>query len=666
MSVAKYERLRRSFLLRAKWFSELIDLQRVTEAARNPGVADALETLSDALAASHKKAEELHQDKRVLKTADLAPDVAASIESELQLLQERIESHDAHFARQSRGLSPAVQHLLRERCSDLGVAPRSLFVSVGEPGNFACSEPTFEQVQEKVPGTQVGPDKRILSITVPRIEGEHALWLPVPVGHELAHFFLTHVPPSKLKEIEAAIETNDEIASVRLPAVLQEGVVGPLAHVGRKLNSQRLASEWLHELICDAYAVRVFGVAGYAALAEFLESVGNKESTGEHFTHPPSYFRCRLMRRWSSIAEAGMSHREVELLESLADLEEEEDDDLFDWAAPILELLAHKVEDIWEATGAWTDGEYYCESASREKVESLIQRIGVGIPPIESDLEQYALEPANAAEIVNAAWLALRDGPIRESWHQLSDEDFAITVDRLALKAIEDAHFLAAWNAAPDAPASDMRSESPTPATSTGVLASGALRSRLASRGGERIILTPRLADPVGRSSIDVRLGSKFIVFDRASHPVFDALAPESPDPRTMQHRVTRRWGEPFYLHPNQLVLASVLEYLVMPRDLSAQVVTRSSYGRLGLITATAVQVHPGYRGCLTLELVNLGEVPIAIVPGQRIAQLMFFATEGGFPAEGVSKYDCPVGPEFSKVKEDTEAGVLQYLRSNS
>lgn len=92
-----------------------------------------------------------------------------------------------------------------------------------------------------------------------------------------------------------------------------------------------------------------------------------------------------------------------------------------------------------------------------------------------------------------------------------------------------------------------------------------------------------------------------------------------------MQSLIRKGWGESFYLHPGELVLAATLEYIVMPADLTAQVITRSSYGRLGLLSATAVQVHPDFHGCLTLELVNLGEMPLAITPGERVAQLMFF-----------------------------------------
>ena len=64
------------------------------------------------------------------------------------------------------------------------------------------------------------------------------------------------------------------------------------------------------------------------------------------------------------------------------------------------------------------------------------------------------------------------------------------------------------------------------------------------------------------------------------------------------------------------------------------------------------------------MELVNDGEVPIVLRPGMRIAQLVFFDTgkEADYrdpttkAVEGI-KYDCPTGPEFSKIHKDKETG---------
>lgn len=69
-------------------------------------------------------------------------------------------------------------------------------------------------------------------------------------------------------------------------------------------------------------------------------------------------------------------------------------------------------------------------------------------------------------------------------------------------------------------------------------------------------------------------------------------------------------------------MLAQTLEYIRLPSDLMAYVVGRSTWGRLGLIVATAVGIRPRFAGNLTFELRNLGETPLRLYPGQTIAQL--------------------------------------------
>src|SRR5262245_18868742 len=82
------------------------------------------------------------------------------------------------------------------------------------------------------------------------------------------------------------------------------------------------------------------------------------------------------------------------------------------------------------------------------------------------------------------------------------------------------------------------------------------------------------------------------------------------------------RFGDKYILHPGSFVFGVTLEWLRLPGDLAAYVIGRSSWGRRGLIIATATGVHPGFKGCLTLALTNVGEIPIAIKPGMETCQL--------------------------------------------
>lgn len=137
----------------------------------------------------------------------------------------------------------------------------------------------------------------------------------------------------------------------------------------------------------------------------------------------------------------------------------------------------------------------------------------------------------------------------------------------------------------------------------------------------ERLVVSPMLdVEQVGPSSIDLRLGTQFIAVQRHAELAIDPF-----DARSMTGReefINIPFGETFVLHPGHFVLGATLEYLCVPNDMAGQVLGRSSWGRLGLVVATAVVVQAGFRGCLTLELANEGSVPLLLRPGLRVAQL--------------------------------------------
>jgi dCTP deaminase len=68
---------------------------------------------------------------------------------------------------------------------------------------------------------------------------------------------------------------------------------------------------------------------------------------------------------------------------------------------------------------------------------------------------------------------------------------------------------------------------------------------------------------------------------------------------------------------------------------------------------ATATSVAPGFKGCITLELVNHGEVPIMLYPGTRVCQIAFRSTSGAASYEG--RYECPTGPQFPRLASDKD-----------
>ena len=74
----------------------------------------------------------------------------------------------------------------------------------------------------------------------------------------------------------------------------------------------------------------------------------------------------------------------------------------------------------------------------------------------------------------------------------------------------------------------------------------------------------------------------------------------------------------------NSFLLATTIEYVKLPSNLTAFVEGRSSIGRMGLFIQNAGWVDPGFEGQITLELYNANRLPIKLISGWRVCQLVF------------------------------------------
>ena len=160
-------------------------------------------------------------------------------------------------------------------------------------------------------------------------------------------------------------------------------------------------------------------------------------------------------------------------------------------------------------------------------------------------------------------------------------------------------------------------------------------------------------------SSVDMRLGDEFKVFKVIRKPYIDPK--DEDDIAEYMESSTVPEGEAFIIHPNEFALATTQEYVKVPDDLVARVEGRSSMGRLGVtIHVTAGYVDPGFEGRITLEISNIGAMPVALYPGQRVCQLVFetMTTPAELPyghPKRNSKYMKQLKPESSRVKLDYE-----------
>jgi len=139
-----------------------------------------------------------------------------------------------------------------------------------------------------------------------------------------------------------------------------------------------------------------------------------------------------------------------------------------------------------------------------------------------------------------------------------------------------------------------------------------------------KIKLDPPLpADHFGSCSIDLRLGNEFSVFEHSRVPFIDPR--DRSAIQDMMRTIIVPDGEPFILQPRDFVLAITMESMDLADDVLARLEGRSSLGRIGVIVhGTAGLFDPGWTGKATLELSNLGRVPVALYPGMRICSFTF------------------------------------------
>ncbi len=169
--------------------------------------------------------------------------------------------------------------------------------------------------------------------------------------------------------------------------------------------------------------------------------------------------------------------------------------------------------------------------------------------------------------------------------------------------------------------------------------------------GRIKIKPAPDFKTQLGSCSIDLHLGSRFRVFKQSSHPYIDLKEKIDSDKIMAEHVVSN--GEAFIMQPGDFVLASTEEDLELADDLLGRIEGRSSLGRLGIIVhGTASVFDPGWTGKPTMELGNLGPMPIALYPGMRICAFTF------------EEMSSPVDVPYRKKKGNKYAGQKSPLAS--
>ena len=160
------------------------------------------------------------------------------------------------------------------------------------------------------------------------------------------------------------------------------------------------------------------------------------------------------------------------------------------------------------------------------------------------------------------------------------------------------------------------------------------------------LVIEPLEEHQIQPASVDIRLGNTFSVVEDTSSGIITL-------DREIKYKMLRT--DAYLLLPGQFVLATTMEYISLPDDLTAFVEGRSSLGRMGLFIQNAGWVDPGFKGEITLELFNANRCAIELTAGRRIGQLVFARMDAPAIRPYQGKYQGQRGATGSKVFMDAE-----------
>lgn len=160
------------------------------------------------------------------------------------------------------------------------------------------------------------------------------------------------------------------------------------------------------------------------------------------------------------------------------------------------------------------------------------------------------------------------------------------------------------------------------------------------------LLIEPIEEEQIQPASVDIRLGNTFSIVEDSPNGII-----------TLQNEISYKTiqTDKYILLPGQFVLATTLEYFVMPNDLTAFVEGRSSLGRMGLFIQNAGWVDPGFEGEITLELFNANRCAIELQAGRRVGQLVFAQLDDIALNPYKGKYQGQKGATGSRVFLDKE-----------
>jgi dCTP deaminase len=513
-------------------------------------------------------------------------------------------------------------------------------VGLNDFGVYAHVQSYVEQFIKKADGIP-------LDIYVVPAEAKFDLSLICLLGHEVGHVYW------QMNKSKLVAKVNELFKTLPLPKDLFE----------QKANSElarRLACH-IEEYLCDQIGRYLLGPAfDFALLKLFL----TLPTAGESETHPPQDRRIKTSndRFVEYLASDHTCYPLIETMRTeLSDLQRTPEES----TAEKFDLLAGNLADELYAEVGPTISERFSAEFIHELWEAVSPELIAFRPPFEtvSTNTPKIIPPTNA--LVGAVLFYFGKCYKDKSEYFLGNVDDANAKQNVIKSSLIDhlRYAISLYGFVEYCGRRGMQSFNPKELEST----LWSWRTRKVGGQPNSFVVVPS-TDPIhqyGQNSVDIRLGCSFLVNVPSRFPHIDPKpGPDATPLKEYYQEIYVPVGETFVLHPHQFVLASILEYLSLPHDHYGLVVGRSTWGRLGLNIATATTVQAGYRGCLTLELRNLGESPLPLAVGVRIAQLCLIKVphessgKGYFEQRG-RKYVGPTKAGVPAVHADADWDLL-------
>ena len=175
------------------------------------------------------------------------------------------------------------------------------------------------------------------------------------------------------------------------------------------------------------------------------------------------------------------------------------------------------------------------------------------------------------------------------------------------------------------------------------ILSDKTIRKKLASK---ELKIEPLSDSQIQPASVDLRLGKHFLKI--CEHQMTHINMSEKLSYESIEQDF-------LILPPHCFILATTIETITLPDNLTAFVEGRSSIGRIGLFIQNAGWVDPGFSGQITLELFNANNLPIKLENERRICQLVIAELDQSTENPYKGKYLGQKNATGSRVFQDSD-----------